>query len=100
MELFVSTLEQLKCRDAYAAVKAVLPALEKPLERGLRYHTRAQETLPTGRGRISPSGRRSSWLLSRRCCCAAPAARTRKKFCCRRRPLPSCTSSWKKAVSF
>jgi len=46
MELLVSTLEQLKCRDAYAAVKAVLPALAEPLERGLRYHTRAPEPLP------------------------------------------------------
>lgn len=50
MELLVSTLEQLKCRDAYAAVKAVLPALEEPLERGLRYHTRAPETLPDRAG--------------------------------------------------
>jgi segregation and condensation protein A len=46
MELLVSTLEQLKCRDAYASVMAVLPALAEPLERGLRYHTRAQEPLP------------------------------------------------------
>jgi segregation and condensation protein A len=45
LELLVSTLEQLKCRDIYTAVQAVAPTLSEALEKGFRLHTREGEPL-------------------------------------------------------
>lgn len=45
LEQLISSLEQLKCRDAYAAVKAVVPALEAAAVEGLQRFSRPPEPL-------------------------------------------------------
>ncbi len=46
LELLISSLEQLRCRDAFAAVKEVIPALAKQLETGALLFSTPQEPLP------------------------------------------------------
>ncbi len=50
LELLVSTLEQLRRRDDFAAVQSVVPELAGPLERGMQIHTRLPEPLPATGG--------------------------------------------------
>lgn len=49
LELLISSLEQLKCKDIYNAVKEITPALAKASERGLLLGTKPPEPLPTAR---------------------------------------------------
>ena len=46
LELLIASLEQLKSRDVYAAVKGVCPALGKASEQGSRFLTKQPEPLP------------------------------------------------------
>lgn len=46
LEELISSLEQLKCRDVYAAVQKVTPELKKASERGLLYIAKTPEPLP------------------------------------------------------
>ena len=50
LELLMSSLEHLKCRDAFAAVKAVIPNLASAAEHGTRLITKQQEPLPRPSG--------------------------------------------------
>jgi len=46
LELLMASLEQLKSKDAYEAVRQVLPALRSASEKGLLYVTKLPEPLP------------------------------------------------------
>ena len=46
LELLLASLEQLKSRDAFAAVQQVTPALKAASERGFLYYTKLPEPLP------------------------------------------------------
>ncbi|MCD7844262.1 MAG: segregation/condensation protein A [Oscillospiraceae bacterium] len=46
LELLISSLEQLRCRDAFAAVKEVIPALGKSMEAGALLFSTPQEPMP------------------------------------------------------
>lgn len=50
LEQLIASLEQLKCRDAYAAIKAVVPELEAASLTGLQYLSKQPEPLPKKRG--------------------------------------------------
>lgn len=43
LELLISSLEQLKARDTYAAIRELTPELAKAAERGFLYHTKQPE---------------------------------------------------------
>ena len=45
LELLIASLEELKARDVYAAVREIGPALSKASEYGARYHTKPPEPL-------------------------------------------------------
>lgn len=45
LELLISSLEQLKARDTYAAIRELTPALAKASERGFLYQTKPPEPL-------------------------------------------------------
>ena len=49
LELLIASLEQLKSRDVYAALKEVCPALQKASEFGSRYLTKPADALPAAR---------------------------------------------------
>ena len=46
LELLMSSLEQLKCRDIYSAVQKVTPELKKASETGMLYYAKLPEPLP------------------------------------------------------
>ena len=46
LEVLMESLEQLKCRDIFAAVQQVLPELKKASEQGLLYYAKLPEPLP------------------------------------------------------
>lgn len=46
LEELISSLEQLKCKDVYAAVQKITPELKKASERGLLYIAKLPEPLP------------------------------------------------------
>ena len=46
LEQLIASLEQLKCKDTYAAVKTVTPMLEAAAQTGLHYLSRPPEPLP------------------------------------------------------
>ncbi len=46
LELLLTSLEQLKARDAYAGVKEITPLLDQASKRGFMLHTRPPEPLP------------------------------------------------------
>jgi segregation and condensation protein A len=46
LELLMSSLEQLKCRDLYVGIKEITPALARASERGLLLGTKQPEPLP------------------------------------------------------
>lgn len=46
MEELMASLEQLKCRDAFAAVQKIVPKLKKASEQGLLYYAKMPEPLP------------------------------------------------------
>ena len=46
LELLMASLEQLKCRDIFAAVQKVTPELKKASELGLMYYAKLPEPLP------------------------------------------------------
>ncbi len=47
LEVLMSSLEQLKCRDIFASVQKVLPELKAASEHGLLYHAKPPEPLPS-----------------------------------------------------
>ncbi len=49
LELLIASLEQLKSRDVYAALKEVVPELQKAYETGSLYLTKPTEALPGAR---------------------------------------------------
>ena len=49
-EQLIASLEQLKCKDTYAAVKTVTPMLEAAAQTGLHYLSRPPEPLPKAAG--------------------------------------------------
>ena len=49
LSLLIASLENLKSRDVYAALKEVCPALQKAAEYGSRYLTKPPEPLPAAR---------------------------------------------------
>ena len=46
LEVLISSLEQLKCRDVFASVQKVIPELKKASELGLLYYAKQPEPLP------------------------------------------------------
>ncbi len=46
LEVLMASLEQLKCRDVYAAVQKVTPELKRASELGLLYYSKLPEPLP------------------------------------------------------
>lgn len=46
LDLLIASLEQLKARDVFAAIKEVCPQLEQSSRLGMRYQTKAPEPLP------------------------------------------------------
>ena len=46
LEELMTSLEQLKCKDIYAAVQKITPELKKASEKGLLYYARLPEPLP------------------------------------------------------
>ena len=50
LEQLIASLEQLKCKDMYAAVKTVTPMLEAAAQTGLHYLSRPPEPLPKAAG--------------------------------------------------
>jgi len=46
LEVLMSSLEQLKCKDIYAAVQKVTPELKKASELGMLYYSKMPEPLP------------------------------------------------------
>ncbi len=50
LEQLIASLEQLKCKDTYAAVKSVTPMLEAAAQTGLHYLSRPPEPLPKAAG--------------------------------------------------
>ena len=46
LQLLISSLEQIKARDAYTAVKEVCPALLRASEQGMLFHAKQPEQLP------------------------------------------------------
>ncbi len=46
LEVLMTSLEQLKCRDIFASVQKVLPELKSAAEQGLLYHAKQPEPLP------------------------------------------------------
>ncbi len=49
LELLIASLEELKAKDVYAAIKEQTPALFRAAEYGALYHVKAPEPLPTVR---------------------------------------------------
>ncbi len=50
LEQLIASLEQLKCKDTYAALKTVVPALEAASMMGLQYISKQPEPLPKKKG--------------------------------------------------
>lgn len=50
LEQLIASLEQLKCKDTYAALKTVVPALEAASVNGLQYFSKQPEPLPRKKG--------------------------------------------------
>lgn len=50
LEELMTSLEQLKCRDVYAALQKLTPELKKASETGLLYYTKLPEPLPKIKG--------------------------------------------------
>ena len=50
LEQLIASLEQLKCKDTYAAVKSVTPMLDAAAQTGLHYLSRPPEPLPKSAG--------------------------------------------------
>ncbi len=50
LELLMSSLEQLRCKDAFAAIKTVTPELLKASEKGALLFGKPPEPLPPGKG--------------------------------------------------
>lgn len=48
LEVLMASLEQLKCKDVFAAVQKVTPELKKASELGLLYYAKLPEPLPKG----------------------------------------------------
>lgn len=46
LEVLMSSLEQLKCRDIFASVQKILPELKTASEKGLLYYAKVPEPLP------------------------------------------------------
>ena len=46
LEVLISSLEQLKCRDIFASVQKIVPELKKASELGLLYYVKQPEALP------------------------------------------------------
>jgi segregation and condensation protein A len=46
LELLISSLEQLKCRDAYAGIRAVVPEFSRAVERSLLLFPKRPEPMP------------------------------------------------------
>lgn len=46
LEVLISSLEQLKCRDVFASVQKVVPELKKASELGMLYYAKQPEPLP------------------------------------------------------
>ena len=46
LQALISSLEQLKCRDAYAGIQKITPAFDSATQRGLLYQSRQPEPLP------------------------------------------------------
>ena len=57
LEQLIASLEQLKCKDTYAAVKTVTPMLEAAAQTGLHYLSRPPEPLPKAAGIVHGIGR-------------------------------------------
>ena len=62
LQLLIESLEQLKSRDVYAALKEVCPDLQKASELGSRYLTKPSEPLPNAK---EYRYRHESWELLR-----------------------------------
>ena len=90
LEQLIASLEQLKCKDTYAAVKTVTPMLEAAAQTGLHYLSRPPEPLPKAAGSTATASRRP--IFCARCCpCSRAAARRRRKRCKWQRPSASST---------
>ena len=46
LEVLMESLEQLKCRDIFAAVQQIIPELKKASELGLQYYSKLPDPLP------------------------------------------------------
>ena len=89
LEQLIASLEQLKCKDTYAAVKTVTPMLEAAAQTGLHYLSRRSRSRRR-RGSTATASRRP--IFCARCCpCSRAAARRRRKRCKWQRPSASST---------
>ena len=97
LEVLVSALEQLKNRDAIAAVREIAPDLGKLTEAGMKMHTRGRSGHTTTAIR-----RRNCSVRWHRFCSAAPVNRPwrKKKRCAVPRRSRSFSASAKRADSF
>ena len=85
LEQLIASLEQLKCKDTYAAVKTVTPMLEAAAQTGLHYLSR-----PPERGSTATASRRP--IFCARCCPFLRAAAQRRRIRCSwQRPNASST---------
>ena len=88
LEQLIASLEQLKCKDTYAAVKSVTPMLDAAAQTGLHYLSRPPEPLPKSAGEY-----RYRQTFCARCCrCSRAAARRRRMRCRWRRRSASSTA--------
>lgn len=81
LEQLIASLEQLKCKDTYAAVKSVTPMLDAAAQTGLHYLSRPPEPLPKSAGNTATASSRQIFCV--RCCPCSRAAAQRRRMRCR-----------------
>ncbi len=81
LEQLIASLEQLKCKDTYAAVKSVTPMLDAAAQTGLHYLSRPPEPLPKSAGNTATASSRQTSCV--RCCPCSRAAVPQRQMRCR-----------------
>ena len=81
LEQLIASLEQLKCKDTYAAVKSVTPLLDAAAQTGLHYLSRPPEPLPKSAGEYRYRIEQADPCA--RCCPCLRAAAQRRRMRCR-----------------
>ena len=92
LEQLIASLEQLKCKDTYAAVKSVTPMLDAAAQTGLHYLSRPPEPLPPEKSAEAAAASSMQTFCARCCRCSRAAARQRRMRCRWRRRSASSTA--------